>query len=452
MRFDSLRMVWGGLPKSLSRVFARLRREQSGSTLALFAFSLPAMLGLTAIGVETGLWYVSKRAIQTQADAGALGGAFTKVWGGSDAEAKAASVREAKRNGYDGGAAEKIVANTPPQFGPFAGTNKAVEVMIYRQHNTLLFSAVVSNDSLTVSTRAVAGPVPTGKACILALDPTLTRALTNIGNTSVDAPKCAMASNSKDAQAAYFSGSSTVNIQTVWTAGDLFVSGSKAKLTTAIPPTTKSWPLDDPFAGTPINLPLSSCLNGNWTTGSKSPGKYCNGITVASSSVVNLMPGTYYIDKGDFHVNGGAQVTCSACSPGDKGVTFVLTSSGSAADIGTVYINGTAKVVLNAPAAGSGTAGPDDIYAGLLFYQDSRAITDSTKTVYLNGGANTVLVGATYAPSNQVVWNGNVSGASECTVIVANSVALTGSSVLSADKCDEYKIDSPVTTKIALLE
>jgi hypothetical protein len=63
-----------------------------------------------------------------------------------------------------------------------------------------------------------------------------------------------------------------------------------------------------------------------------------------------------------------------------------------------------------------------------------------------------VLVGATYAPSNQVVWNGSVSGASECTVIVANSVALTGSSVLSADKCDEYKIESPVTTKIALLE
>jgi hypothetical protein len=87
-------------------------------------------------------------------NSGAKGGPifFRKVWGGSDAEAKAASVREAKRNGYDGGAAEKIVANTPPQFGPFAGTNKAVEVMIYRQHNTLLFSAVVSNDSLTVST------------------------------------------------------------------------------------------------------------------------------------------------------------------------------------------------------------------------------------------------------------------------------------------------------------
>jgi Putative Flp pilus-assembly TadE/G-like len=452
MRTDSVRADLNRLAGSLSRAFKRLRREQSGSALALFAFSLPAMLGLTAIGVETGLWYVSKRAIQTQADAGALAGAFATVWGGSKTEVKAASLREAQRNGYDGGAAEKIVTNTPPASGPFAGADRAVEVMIYRQHNTLLFSAVVSDDSLTVSTRAVAGPVPTGKACILALDRHLTRALTNIGNTSVDAPHCAMASNSDDDQAAYFSGSSTVNVQTVWTAGEVVVQGGKAQLTTATPPTPKAWPLEDPYAGTPTDLPPGSCLSGAWNSGTKSPGKYCNGITVNSSAVVNLTPGTYYIDKGDFHVNGGAQVTCSTCTPGDKGVTFVLTSSGTAAQIGTVYINGTAKVVLNAPAAGSGTAGPGDIYAGLLFYQDPRAITDSTKTAYLNGNANTELVGATYVPSNQVVLNGNVSGASECTVIVANTVGLSGSSVLSADKCDEYKIESPVTTKIALLE
>ena len=59
--------------RRLTGYLRELWREQNGSTLALFAFALPAMLGLGAIGVETGLWYVSKRAIQTQADAGALG-------------------------------------------------------------------------------------------------------------------------------------------------------------------------------------------------------------------------------------------------------------------------------------------------------------------------------------------------------------------------------------------
>ena len=337
----------------------RLWREQSGSTLALFAFALPAMLGLSAIGVETGLWYVSKRTIQTEADAGALGGAFAKVWGRTDAEAKAAALREAQRNGYDGGATESIERNIPPVSGPYAGEESAFEVMIFRQHNTMLFAALVPDDALTVSTRAVAGIVPTGKACILALNKTAPQALKNSGNTTVNAPNCAVASNSTDDAAAYFTGSATIDVQTVWTAGDMQVQGGHVDLETSQPPTTKTWPLQDPFAGTPIDLPPGGCSSGTWTgVATKNPGKYCGGITVNSTAVINLSPGTYYIDQGNLQVNGGATVTCTACSPGGEGVTFVLTSSGSINNIGTVQLNGGATVTLNAPAEGVASAGP----------------------------------------------------------------------------------------------
>jgi hypothetical protein len=434
-------------------MFHRLWREQSGSTLVLFAFALPAALGMGAIGVETGLWYVSKRIIQTQADAGALGGAFAKVWGQSDAEANAAALKEAQRNGYDGGALEKIDPNIPPQFGPYQGESSAVEVLIYRQHQTMLFAALVPDDFLTVSTRAVAGIVPTGKACILALDKLAAQSLTNSGNTTVNAPKCAIASNSTDDQAAFFAGSATVNVQTVWAAGDLLIDGNKAKLTTAEPPVTRTWPLQDPFAGTPISLPPGGCLNGNWSTsGTRSPGKYCNGISITSSATVNLMPGTYYIDKGNLTVDGNTTVTCTSCSPGGEGVTFVLTSSGDASTIGTVLINGSSKVTLNAPAAGATSAGPGGIYEGLLFYQDPKAPELTSKAAVLNGGTNTVLNGATYFPSNRVTWSGNNTGNSECTVIVADTVVLTGSSMLSSSKCDEFKVKTAVTTKVALIE
>jgi hypothetical protein len=435
------------------RLCHRLWREQSGSTLVLFAFALPAALGMGAIGVETGLWYVSKRSIQTQADAGALGGAFAKVWGQSDAQANAAALKEAQRNGYDGGSLEKIDPNIPPQFGPYKGESSAVEVMIYRQHQTMLFAALVPDDFLTVSTRAVAGIVPTGKACILALNELQTQALKNSGNTTVSAPKCAIASNSTDDAAAYFTGSADIEVQTVWTPGDMQVQGTKVKLVTSDPPTTKKWPLEDPFAGTPINIPLGACSSGNWTgAATKSPGKYCGGITVNSSAVINLMPGTYYIDQGNLQVNGGATVKCTSCSPGGAGVTFVLTSSGSVNNIGTVQLNGSATVTLNAPAEGVASAGPGGIYEGLLFYQDPRAPKDTSRTGQLNGGATSSLVGATYFPANNVTWNGNLTGASECTLIIADTVTLTGSSTLSADKCDEFKIKSAVTTKIALIE
>ena len=440
-------------PRAARAALKRLWREQSGSTLALFAFALPAMLGLSAIGVETGLWYVSKRAIQTQADAGALGGAFAKVWGRPDSEIEAAAINEAQRNGFDGGASESIDPSTPPQYGPFKGEDSAVEVMIYRQHNTMLFAALVPDDLLTVSTRAVAGIVPTGKACILALDEHGAQTLTNSGNTTVTAPKCAIASNSTDDQAAFFTGSATVDVQTVWAVGDMLIDGNKAKLTTADPPTTGTWPLEDPFEDTPIDIPLGACSSGNWTGAStRYPGKYCNGITVNSSAVINLMPGTYYIDQGNLQINGGATVTCAACSPGGEGVTFVLTSSGSVNNIGTVQINGTATVVLNAPSAGSASAGPGGIYEGLLFYQDPRAPTQLSKSGILNGGASSSLVGATYFPSNNVTWSGNLTGNSECTVIIADTVTLTGSSILSTEKCEEFKIKTAVTTKVALIE
>ncbi|HXV25370.1 MAG TPA: hypothetical protein VED46_14045 [Alphaproteobacteria bacterium] len=434
------------------RLLTRFWREQSGSTLALFAFALPSLLGVSAIGVEAGLWYVSKRAIQTQADAGALGGAFAKVWGRSDTEVEAAAVKEAQRNGYAGGASESIDPNTPPTYGPYAGEDDAVEVMIYRQHDTMLFAAIVPDDFLTVSTRAVAGIVPTGKACVLALDETSPQALTNSGNTTVNA-NCAIASNSTDDQAAFFTGSADVDVQTVWAVGDLLTQGNNVNLTTADPPITKTWPLEDPFAGTPIDIPPGACNSSTWTgVATKFPGKYCNGITVNSSAVINLMPGTYYIDQGNLQVNGGATVTCTSCAPGGEGVTFVLTSSGSVNNIGTVQLNGTSEVTLNAPAEGAASAGPGGIYEGLLFYQDPRAPTDTAYSAILNGGSDSSLVGGMYFPSNNVTWSGNLTGLSECIVIIAETVTLTGSSILSSEKCEEFKIKTALTTKIALIE
>jgi hypothetical protein len=84
------------------------------------------------------------------------------------------------------------------------------------------------------------------------------------------------------------------------------------------------------------------------------------------------MPGTYYIDQGNLQVNGGATLKCTACSPGGEGVTFVLTSSGSASNIRTVQLNGSATVTLNAPATGAASAGPGGIYEGCFSIKSPR--------------------------------------------------------------------------------
>jgi hypothetical protein len=67
----------------------------------------------------------------------------------------------------------------------------------------------------------------------------------------------------------------------------------------------------------------------------------------------------------------------------------------------------------------------------MLFYQEPTAPTLISKTGQFNGGVTSSLVRGTYFPSNNVQWSGNLNGNSECTVIIADTVTLTGTSILS---------------------
>src|SRR6516162_9237126 len=54
----------------------RLLRDQRGIAAVLVALALTVLIGLVALGVETGLWYAIKRQDQSAADAAAISGAY----------------------------------------------------------------------------------------------------------------------------------------------------------------------------------------------------------------------------------------------------------------------------------------------------------------------------------------------------------------------------------------
>src|SRR5215831_2865568 len=56
-------------------------RERAGGVAVIYAVVLPGMLGMVGLGVEAGEWYIDKRALQTQADAAALAGAWERAYG-----------------------------------------------------------------------------------------------------------------------------------------------------------------------------------------------------------------------------------------------------------------------------------------------------------------------------------------------------------------------------------
>ena len=424
--------------KELYGHLRRFARDAGGGVLSLVAIATPILLGMAGVGLETGSWYLDKRAAQTAADAAAYSGALQRIRG-SGAAVQQAGIDDAAKNGFTSGGAVTVAVNNPPTSGPNAGSLNAVEAIVTKK-DQLLFLALIQQGDVTIAARAVAKIQTTGSACVLALDQTASGAVTNNGNATIDMLGCTVAANSTSSTAITISGSTILNAYSLWTTGDYSHTGSAAYSFTA-PPMTHAWPIVDPYAG--LTIPsLSGCDHNGTNVGngsaSLSPGVYCNGLSIGAQATVTFQPGTYYIDRGDMIINAGAVVRCNCTAPG-SGVTFVFTSSGDASQIGTVRINGGADVVLQAPTD------PSYPYPGLLFVQDRRA--PSTSTAKLNGGSTMTLTGSVYFPSQVTEWNGNNSSTgSNCVQIVALQVVFTGNSRIENNGCQDHGID-PITIK-----
>lgn len=421
-------------------------RDKRGAMMVTYALMLPVVLGFAGLGVETGIWYNSKRNVQTQADAAALSGAFERRRGNQAYSIVSASaLREAVRNGFDSSTPNTIAVNNPPLTGSAAGDQSAVEVILMQRQDLLLTSLFMNQ--LEVVSRSVAQVQVTGNACVLALDPSVSAAIKNQGNPTLEMDGCVIAANSNDSAAISMGGSVDVDAHSLWTTGDISI-GSNVNMTLADSPTVNAWPIPDPYAS--LTIPsFTGCdqTNAHYSneTTTINPGVYCGGIRFGSNSTVTLNPGTYYVDGDDVIFNASTVVRCN-CAPGtDDGVTIVLTSSSSPSDIGTITINGGADVILNAPT------GSSDHFKGILFYQDRLA--PPGPTMKFNGGATMLLTGAVYTPNQEIQWaGGNSSAGPTCTQIVGRTVEFVGNSEIVNTGCVAAGVDPLEITGVEVVE
>jgi len=134
---------------------ARLLRDRNGFVMAMVAILLPVLIGVTGLGVETGLWYAIKRQNQSAADIAAISGAMELVAKVSDVTALA--TRDAVRNGFVNTLPNTIAVNNPPLNGAYVGNSNYVEVILSQQQNTLFASvSPFALPNVTIRTRAVA--------------------------------------------------------------------------------------------------------------------------------------------------------------------------------------------------------------------------------------------------------------------------------------------------------
>jgi hypothetical protein len=383
---------------------------------AQVAVGLTALLSMLALLVDGGLLLSERRHAQATADAAALAAASDlyaqwKTNQGADpngtAAASASSV--ASCNGYtNDGTTNSVTVNIPPNSGNFVGRAGYAEVIVtWKQRRG--FSAILGNETIRVSARAVAqGRSITGGSAspailMLGEGPNVTD-ITVDGSPSsvtVTVPSGTTGSggsiylDSRTNPAELNGSQSSVTAPYVYIAK----SGSAPSGVTASTSMVTGAPqLPDPLG----YLPAPSANNVGARVGVDT--------TFATSGItgsVTLTPNTMYVVGGKgISLSGQSSVTVQG-NGADGGVMIYLTGANAA-----ISLSGQSSVNLFALSSGP--------YAGMSIFQDR---SDSAGwSVSGNGTLNST--GTIYAPAANVIASGN--GGTVAHQIIASSMTVNG--------------------------
>ena len=365
--------------------------DERGQTVIMAALCMPLLLGFVGLAVDAGMMFRAQREMQTAADSAAVAGAAELNFG----DVKAAAKADAATNGVtDGANGATVTVNNPPLSGAHTGSSTYVEVIVSKNQPTY-FMAVLNQTSMTVLGRAVAGHAPT-RNCIYTLG--TTGMDINISNgVNIQIPGCSIFSNSNSSTSLQVIGGATLNAAGINLVGGYTVNNG-GHMTPSTPATGVA-AASDPLAWLPAPSysPASCVANpnlgyGSHTIGPSGGGTICyNGLTIANGGTVTLKPGVYVIN-GQLNLAGGTTTTGS-------NVSFYLPPGGSVSISNGITFN------LTCPTSGT--------YNGILFYQD-RA---NANTVYIEGGANSVLDGILYFPDANLTLENGTSTTSYATVV-----------------------------------
>jgi hypothetical protein len=406
--------------------FARdLQVDQSGAAAVVIAIIFPILVGGMGLGAETGYWYVTQRKLQHAVDVSAHAGGARLRAGDSKSQIDAAALNIALNTGLSASVGT-ILVNSPPAQGSKVGDTRSLEVVLTEVHPRL-FSSVFSSTPVTVKTRAVASIVANSKACVLALSPVASGAVTVTGSTNVNLQNCDVASNSNSSSSFLMSGSAALSAGCVYTVGQA-VTTSGLTLSQCAAIKTDAPVVRDPYADVAEPAAIGSCRNRNVGTpngsttitpsdnqpsGVKSA-RFCSGLDLKGS--VTFAPGLYIIEGGNLTVNGGDPNSNSVVQVSGTNVTFYFVNGGT--------LKLTAKATLNLSARTS------DPFSGILFF-GSRTSAGASPTI--TGSSGSTLQGAVYMPQSNIQFTGNSATSNGCTQVIGLTVTFSGNSGLQSN-------------------
>lgn len=168
------------------------------------------------------------------------------------------------------------------------------------------------------------------------------------------------------------------------------------------------------------------------------PGTYTGGIKVGCQTT--FAKGVYIIDGGGLEISGQYEVSGS-------GVMFVLKNGAYVKINGGSNVNLTAIQASDLIARGISEAEANKL-AGMLVFED-RNSPGSTNKNNINGNASTVLNGTIYLPKSSVDFMGTATVTSQCLMIAAANIRITGTANMTTFCPGGSVLDDVVATEIS---
>ena len=378
----------------------RLRRfwtNRGGASAVTFALSLLPLAAGGGMALDYSRLIAAKSELQSAMDASVLAAAT------SPSSDKAGVASQYLLGSLPAGSAPSSSFATNAD-GSFSGTATLP--------TTVIFGRLLGHVTSTVSAKATAVPIVTTAnngpvTCLLALDPVAQSAFNDVGITNVRA-SCRVVVDSSNGQAVVLKGQATLASQQNCIVGGVSLVGG-AVMTPARSACTG---MADPFRGTPTPS-VGNCTTTNYKqssfTGTLSPGVYCGGISLTSSTAT-FSPGVYIIKNGGLSLGSGTFT--------GKGVVFYFTGTNTSVSVG-----GNAVVNFVAPTTGT--------LASFVYFFDPSASASGTSTV--SGTSQSSYEGVLYMPNQDVsvVGTSDTTSASPFTAMIANTFHFAGNATVT---------------------
>lgn len=398
-----------------TRPLKQFGRADEGQALVLTALGLMVLLLMAGLGLDVGYLRYEKQQMQKAADAAALAGASTKLYGGNYV---AAGKNDAQANGFtDGTNGITVAINNPPTKLPFStapDSGNYVEAIVSQAQPTF-FMRVGGFNTVNVAATAVASTEVTAPACLYVMDPNKAAAYTAVGGAQIQAA-CGLQINSTNPNAYNDNGSACT--KTSYTG---VVGGIESTQPCDTAPSTGISGFSDPLAGlaepTVGQIPQSCTVKNEHVNSGQvvtlQQGTYCGGITIDGGANVTFSSGLYILYGGGMTVNSTSIINGS-------GVTFYNTGDKNGTyGFRPISINGVSNSSLSAPTSGT--------YIGILFFEDRTIPKNGNINNTINGGSGTTFDGTLYFLTSNLNYVGN-SSANGYTIIIADTLSLAGTS------------------------